>query len=311
MDSSFRMTVRLASETDQEIRRIMESSCSGIGEKDGVLYIRVGDRVYSCEDTPEGRKLLEILSDPGTKKTEPDTEEHAWKEFLYGQKNPALLRKYGIQEKIPRCVVLFRPLQESGLRLQREMFPIEETDRLIETDSSETALILDMHRRSREEAFEYAAAAAETMESEAGITCVAGIGRTAATVSDIPQSCREARAAIETGIRHRLTGRVFQWDRLMLERLEDLIPAKEAESFRKELIPPQAEKVLNGETMETIRTFFLNDLNLSTTARQLFIHRNTLLYRMEKVRKATGLDLRKFEDAVVFRMMMNSDRDSD
>ena len=54
-----------------------------------------------------------------------------------------------------------------------------------------------------------------------------------------------------------------------------------------------------------MRVFFQNDLNLSTTARQLFIHRNTLLYRMEKVRKATGLDLRKFEDAAVFRIMMN------
>ena len=58
---------------------------------------------------------------------------------------------------------------------------------------------------------------------------------------------------------------------------------------------------------ETIRAFFQNDLNVSTTARQLFIHRNTLLYRIEKIRKATGLDLRKFDDAVIFRMLMYSD----
>ena len=57
--------------------------------------------------------------------------------------------------------------------------------------------------------------------------------------------------------------------------------------------------------LETIRVYFQNDLNLSTTARELFIHRNTLIYRMDKVRKATGLDLRKFEDAAVFRLIMN------
>ena len=62
---------------------------------------------------------------------------------------------------------------------------------------------------------------------------------------------------------------------------------------------------MTNEILETIRVFFLNDLNLSTTARQLFIHRNTLLYRMEKIRKITGLDLRKFEDAAVFRFVMS------
>ena len=97
----------------------------------------------------------------------------------------------------------------------------------------------------------------------------------------------------------------------MIERLSDLIPAGEAEKFRKEMISPRAEKVLTEEIMETIHVFFMNDLNLSTTARQLFIHRNTLLYRMEKVRKATGLDLRKFEDAVVFRMIMDTVKKTD
>ena len=72
-----------------------------------------------------------------------------------------------------------------------------------------------------------------------------------------------------------------------------------------ELVLAKRGAVLTEETLETIRVFFRNDLNLSTTARQLFIHRNTLIYRMEKIRKATGLDLRKFEDAAVFRILMS------
>ena len=89
------------------------------------------------------------------------------------------------------------------------------------------------------------------------------------------------------------------------KRMTDLIPPESAKRFREEVIPPGAEKVLTDELIETIRVFFGNDLNLSTTARQLFIHRNTLLYRMDKIRKATGLDLRRFEDAAVFRIMMD------
>ena len=106
-------------------------------------------------------------------------------------------------------------------------------------------------------------------------------------------------------MRHRIPGTVYDFGAQTLERLADLIPSGKAEAFRQRIIPPEAEKVMTEETIETIRAFFRNDLNLSTTARELFIHRNTLLYRMEKVRKATGLDLRKFEDAAVFRILMD------
>ena len=84
-----------------------------------------------------------------------------------------------------------------------------------------------------------------------------------------------------------------------------MIPAEKAEKIKKDIITDKSEKVLNEETIETVRAFFRNDLNLSTTARQLYIHRNTLIYRLEKIRKATGLDLKRFEDAAVFRMLMS------
>ena len=129
-------------------------------------------------------------------------------------------------------------------------------------------------------------------------------GRPADTIGGIPDSYREAGIAAETGIRHQIPGRVYTFDRQALERLADLIPEKDAAVYRRMILPTQAKKVLTDDLLETIRVFFQNDLNLSTTARQLFLHRNTLLYRMEKIRKATGLDLRRFEDAAVFRLVM-------
>ena len=63
-------------------------------------------------------------------------------------------------------------------------------------------------------------------------------------------------------------------------------------------------RLFNEEMLSTIEKFFENSLNLSETARQLYIHRNTLVYRLDKVQRATGLDLRAFDDAVTFKLMM-------
>ncbi len=305
MEIKFQVTVRSASETDPELlRRLENSSCSPvrIGEN---LYSRIGDKVFSCKDNPEGETLFRTLCGEPRNSAIRKTEEQYWKDLLCGTADLSLLRKYNIREENPRCVILFRIIQDSADSLQREIIPLEETDRIAELGNGEEALILDMKKRSPEEAYEYAAAVAETMESEAGITCMAGIGRTVSKAGLLYESCSEARKAITTGIHHKMGGRVFVYSQQTLERLADLIPSAEGSAFRKELIPPHAEKVLTDETLETIRVFFRNDLNLSTASRQLFIHRNTLIYRMDKIRKATGLDLRKFEDAVVFRMIMN------
>ena len=311
MDATIQVGVRSLSDTDEMILQMPEVQKGVITQNDGILYLRNGNEVYSCKDTPAGRRLLETISSERMRVTEKDTEEKAWKDILSGNADPSVLENYGIRECDPRCVILLRPIQSSRNSIHREMIPIEESDRIVALESGETVLILNMRKRSGNESYEYAAAAAETLESENGISCYAGVGRTAEKAGALSESLQEARKAIDTGIRHRIPGRVYVYERLALERLTDLIPEERAQAFRESLIPDQAGKVLNSETLETVRVFFQNDLNVSTTARQLFIHRNTLLYRMEKIRKATGLDLRKFDDAVIFRMLMYSDGQPD
>ena len=98
---------------------------------------------------------------------------------------------------------------------------------------------------------------------------------------------------------------IVAYSELGIGRLIYQLPIPLCKMFIREIFGGKSPDEFDEETLSTIYKFFENSLNVSETSRQLFIHRNTLLYRMEKIRKATGLDLRKFEDAVVFRMMMN------
>ena len=304
MDTKIQLTVRLYKELDSKIIRLFETNQEKIIHEGGDIYFSKGDKVYSCEYNPQNVSFLENLIGIKLFTTNQETEEKVWKEVLCGKAGKSDLERFGIQDNIPRCVVYFRQKQDAGEKIQREMIPLEPSDRIVEIKQGEVALILNMKERSYEETAEYAAAINETLENEGGVSFLAGIGRTADRSEKLIKSFSEAKAAVEIGIRHKIHGSVFTWEKLKLERLEDLIPDSDAKAFREELINPEADKILTNEILDTVHTFFQNDMNLSTTARQLFIHRNTLIYRMEKVRKATGLDLKKFDDAVVFRMMI-------
>ena len=90
----------------------------------------------------------------------------------------------------------------------------------------------------------------------------------------------------------------------MLERFLMSVPREDSLRYHSLLFNRKTAKLFNEEMLQTIEMFFRKDLNLSDTARQLFIHRNTLVYRLDKVQRQVGLDLRKFEDAVTFKMLL-------
>ena len=91
---------------------------------------------------------------------------------------------------------------------------------------------------------------------------------------------------------------------LLLERFLSEVPLNLCERYSKVLFVKEYKKLLTDEMITTIEKFFEHSLNLSETARQLFIHRNTLVYRLDKIQKVMGLDLRNFHDAVTFKIMM-------
>ena len=107
----------------------------------------------------------------------------------------------------------------------------------------------------------------------------------------------EAKTAIEVGRLYRDEQQVFVFRKLLIERFLRDVPEDMAKKYNSLLFNRSTARLFNEEMIQTIKKFFENSLNLSETARQLYIHRNTLVYRLDKVQRNIGLDLRDFDDA--------------
>ena len=97
---------------------------------------------------------------------------------------------------------------------------------------------------------------------------------------------------------------IIRYDNLGIARLIYQLPTTVCEMFLREVFKQGSIESLDQETLFTIQRFFENNLNVSETSRGLFVHRNTLVYRLEKIKKLTGLDLREFDDAIVFKVAL-------
>ena len=123
-------------------------------------------------------------------------------------------------------------------------------------------------------------------------------------LKQLSNAYKEARTAMEIGKIFYSERNVFSYRRLGIGRLIYQLPVSICEMFIQEIFGEESLDSIDSETLAIIRTFFENNLNLSETSRQLYVHRNTLVYRFEKIQKKFGLDLRTFEDALTFKLAM-------
>ena len=123
-------------------------------------------------------------------------------------------------------------------------------------------------------------------------------------MADLKNSYEEAPRAIEVGHLFHPENSVFVFSTLVLERFLMELPADISAYYHGLLFNRKTSRLFNEEMLYTIDMFFRKDLNLSDAARQLYIHRNTLVYRLDKIQRQTGLDLRRFDDAVTFKILM-------
>lgn len=142
----------------------------------------------------------------------------------------------------------------------------------------------------------------EELDELIGRPAKIGTGLIAETLKDIARSYREASLALTVGSIFEDDQRLMRYDQLGLGRLIYQLPPTLCELFLSEVFKPNTYEQLDNETLITIEKFFENNLNGSETSRRLFVHRNTLVYRLDKVEKITGLDLRIFDDAVLFKL---------
>ena len=220
----------------------------------------------------------------------------------------AVISEYRIPDEMPRCVLLLHMMQVQGNNARdilNEVLPISLNDVLIAMDTHTAALIkCTSGIEDIEDLHQLANAMQETVLSETGLPVTIGIGQATKRASELHQSYRQARRAIEIGRIYRQSETVHIYSSLLLERFLSDIPPETAEHYHSLLFNRSTSRLFSEEILSTVEMFFRKDLNLSDTARQLYIHRNTLVYRLDKVQRQIGLDLRKFDDAVTFKMLM-------
>lgn len=146
---------------------------------------------------------------------------------------------------------------------------------------------------------------AKTYTEETGIRVYCGIGEIKSSILTLKDSFEEAREAIRCGRVFFPEESVFAYRRILPESLALGVSKDSREKMSALLDDPGLRTVLAGELKETVQACFRYHLNLSETARGLFIHRNTLLYRLDKIRTLTGFDLRRFDDAAALKTLMN------
>ena len=185
------------------------------------------------------------------------------------------------------------------------IFPDNGKDFVIDLDNNTIAIVKEVKPGIEiEELDGIASQIADTVASEAMVNVRLGIGSVAPSIKDIAKSYKEARIALEVGKVFDGEKFIMNYENLGIARLIYQLPTTLCELFLSEVFKKDSIDSLDQETLYTIQKFFENNLNVSETSRQLYVHRNTLVYRLDKVRKITGLDLRIFDHAIVFKVAL-------
>lgn len=144
----------------------------------------------------------------------------------------------------------------------------------------------------------------DMMNTEAMLNVRVSFGTIVGELKEVSKSYKEAKMALDVGKIFYAEKNVIAYNTLGIGRLIYQLPVNLCKIFMNEIFGSEDMYEVDDETLTTINKFFENNLNVSETSRQLFVHRNTLVYRIEKLQKATGLDIRTFEDALTFKIAL-------
>ena len=193
----------------------------------------------------------------------------------------------------------------SAYDVVQNLFPDKNKDFVININETDIALVKEIRSNiDPRDIDKLAGSIVDTLSSEFYTHCVVGIGTVVDSIKDLARSFKEAQIALEVGKVFDTEKTIVSYNNLGIARLIYQLPTTLCEMFLKEVFKRGSIESLDHETLFTIQRFFENNLNVSETSRKLFVHRNTLVYRLEKIKKITGLDLREFEDAIVFKVAL-------
>ncbi len=217
-------------------------------------------------------------------------------------------RELGISNEVPRCVLIIRTTERSDVPVNdviARLFPDKNKDLIININETDIALVKEVKADNDSRDLEkLARSVIDSLHTEFYINSIIGIGTIVIGVKDLPRSFKEAQISLEVGKVFDNEKKIITYDNLGIARLIYQLPTTLCETFLREIFKKGSIVGLDQETLFTIQKFFENNLNVSETSRKLFVHRNTLVYRLEKIKKLTGLDLREFDDAIVFKVAL-------
>lgn len=217
-------------------------------------------------------------------------------------------KKMHIATSVRRAVFLVETKQhrdENALATIRNIFSSRTRDFITAIDDNSIIIVRELRESDSYDAMnEIACMLVDMLNTEVMTPAWISYGNIAAGLEDLANAYKEARTALEVGKVFYAESNIFPYNRLGIGRLIYQLPVSVCEMFIREIFQEESLDSMDDETMNIIRIFFENNLNLSETSRQLYVHRNTLVYRLEKIQKKYGLDIRTFEDALTFKISM-------
>ena len=217
-------------------------------------------------------------------------------------------KKLHIEIQKPRVVLLLEiPAGKENYAMEflKSMFSAQSGDYVTAVDENTLIVIKQVEAKdSYAEVVEVAETTVAMMNTEAMINVRVAYGTIVEELKDVSKSYKEAKMALDVGKIFYAEKTVTAYSTLGIGRLIYQLPINLCEMFIEEIFGGKVPEELDEETLTTINTFLENNLNVSETSRQLYVNRNTLLYRLEKLEKYTGLDIRIFDDALTLKIAL-------
>ena len=208
--------------------------------------------------------------------------------------------------ELPRAVFLIRQRGRADVavvEMLQSLYADNQQDFVISVNETDIAVVRQVPQGTAGEELSNMAME-DKLKTELFARTTIGIGTVAEHLRELADSYKEAQVAIEVGKVFDTEKTVINYESLGIGRLIYQLPTTLCEIFLSEVFKKNSIDSLDQETLFTINMFFENSLNVSETSRKLFVHRNTLVYRLEKIKKLTGLDLREFDDAIIFKVAL-------
>ena len=215
-------------------------------------------------------------------------------------------KKFHIDKQIEFGIYYIEVCRDTDIDVQEilESMFTSHTSFVVPMDSEHFVVLKSIRKNESQEAFaETAHIILDMLNTEAMLDVKIACGSTKGQLDSLTEGYKEARLAMKIGKIFYLQEYIFNYGELGIGRLIYELPLAACKDYVKEVFGKSQPPALDEEMLTTIKAFFDNGLNISETARQLYVHRNTLVYRLEKIEKAIGLDIRSFDNALTYKIV--------